>query len=276
MSTPSDLVTARLTVRAIGVLVPVVLEDVPVTFVEAFERAWHLCLVDAPREGLGGAPLAEPVVADATDGGTSTSDWRSELTGLTQRVTQAAIAAQAGRVLMFHAGALSHPETGASIVFVAPGGTGKTTLARTLGPRWAYLTDETVAVADGGEILPYPKPLSVRTNVPGAKEEFAPGDLGLRAVSVQPWVAGIVTLHRVDYRSTDEMTSTRALPHCEAVELLDAIVELTPETSSLARLSKPLARLDQLLGETGGLTRVTYREANSLHAIVETVLGRSR
>ena len=35
---------------------------------------------------------------------------------------------------MFHAGGLANLDTGATIAFVAPGGTGKTTLVRTLGP----------------------------------------------------------------------------------------------------------------------------------------------
>lgn len=51
---------------------------------------------------------------------------------------------------------------GASLVYVAPGSTGKTTLSQLLGQRFGYLTDETVGIADDGTIFPYPKPLSVR------------------------------------------------------------------------------------------------------------------
>ncbi len=59
---------------------------------------------------------------------------------LTQEVTTAAIRAHAGSLLMFHATALSNQDTGASIAFVAPGGTGKTTLVRTLGHGRGYVT----------------------------------------------------------------------------------------------------------------------------------------
>lgn len=42
----------------------------------------------------------------------------------------ALISTQTGRLLMFHAGAVAHPVIGRSLVFIAEGGTGKTTLAR--------------------------------------------------------------------------------------------------------------------------------------------------
>ena len=53
---------------------------------------------------------------------------------LTQAVTRAAIDAQAGRLVMLHAAGIQHPTTGAMVALVGPGGTGKTTLIRTLCP----------------------------------------------------------------------------------------------------------------------------------------------
>ncbi|GAA4403401.1 hypothetical protein GCM10023153_33390 [Ornithinibacter aureus] len=42
---------------------------------------------------------------------------------------------------------------GASLVYVAPGGTGKTTLSRLLGRRFGDLTDETVGVDEAGMVV---------------------------------------------------------------------------------------------------------------------------
>lgn len=68
----------------------------------------------------------------------------------TQDITRALIAAQIGTLLMLHAGAVSDPVTGRSLVYVAAGGTGKTTLTRRLGQRFGYLTDETVGIDKAG------------------------------------------------------------------------------------------------------------------------------
>ena len=43
-----------------------------------------------------------------------------------------ALAARAGQLLMFHAGAVAHPETGRALVFVAPGGTARRPRASTI------------------------------------------------------------------------------------------------------------------------------------------------
>ena len=53
---------------------------------------------------------------------------------LTQRIMLSAIGARAGECLMLHAACIANPVTGAAAAFVAPGGTGETTLVSTLGP----------------------------------------------------------------------------------------------------------------------------------------------
>ena len=60
------------------------------------------------------------------------------------------------------------------------------------------------------------------------------------------------------------------------LDLFDAIIALTPETSSLARLPRPLHRLAELLGSLTLLARVHYREAASLEALVCQVAGPPR
>lgn len=188
----------------------------------------------------------------------------------TQSVTSAAIAAQAGNLLMFHAGALSHPITGASLVFVAPGGTGKTTLGRTLGRRFGYLTDETVGIDHDGAILPYPKPLSIRTDHASAwapKQERSPDEFGLLPAHPRPFVARMILLER----SIDHLGQ----PFADELPLLDAITALAPETSSLSALDRGLNRCADLIESTGPVLRVRYAEAETLHALVTELIGRT-
>ena len=158
---------------------------------DAATRAWSRCFAD-------GTPsrTAEPLVVQPppqTDG----SALASTLQYLTQTVTRHLIAAQTGHLLMMHAGAVSHPDTGASLVFVAPSGTGKTTLARLLGRSYGFLTDETVGIEPTtGRVHPYPKPLSLVPADGGAKLETSPDDLGLCRSHPSPTVARIIILSR--------------------------------------------------------------------------------
>ena len=168
---------------------------------------------------------------------------------------------------MLHAGGLCDTQSGAAIVYVAPGGTGKTTVSRTLGPGRGYISDETVAVGADGTIVSYPKPLSVRRGVGGIKDETAPGSMGLESPPARPWLAGIVVLRR-------------DLPWGEPVQvsqvgLLDALVMLAPETSSLTRMMSPLRRLGDVIEMGGGLRVVRYNEAAQLEPVIADVLRRS-
>ena len=189
------------------------------------------------------------------------------MVALTQRVTYAALRAQAGAAVFFHAGGICDPSTGAAVVYVAPGGTGKTTLTRTLGRGLGYLSDETIAVRSDGSIMPYLKPLSIRRGGDVTmKDEVAPGELGLRAPTVAPWIAGLVILRRRDGARLER----------RAVATLDAIAALSPETSALAALERPLSRLADVLDRAGGLEIVTYSEADQLRSLVDEVLRRTR
>ena len=113
--------------------------DAAAPLLEALRAAWSRCLV---ADGRGEPRAANPVEARLDDEG----DLAHRLMATTQTVTRALIAAQAGHLLMVHAGAVGHPLTGVSLVYVAPGGTGKTTLSRRLGQSYGYLTDETVGM----------------------------------------------------------------------------------------------------------------------------------
>jgi len=234
---------------------------------DAVRHAWVRCLapIDPPDvETLD----TEPLVAELADASADTSAStiaRSELPALlqtlTQKVTYAKIRTQTGRLLMMHAGGVAHPETGSSIAFVAPGGTGKTTLMRRLGNRFGYLTDETVGEDDVGIIRAYPKPLSIRTApTTTQKGETSPDDLRLLAAPSAPRLGRIVLLARSD--------DHEGTPSVEHLDLADAIAALAPETSALSSLPRPLHRLADLLGTLDPTVRLRYREVDEILDLV--------
>lgn len=190
------------------------------------------------------------------------------MTATTQMITQAFIAAQTGRLLMFHAGSVAHPDTNQAVVYVAAGGTGKTTLTRQLGTRYCYLTDETVGVDDQHQILPYPKPLSIR--VPGKqyKAETPPDELGLLPSRGSATVARILLLDRSD-SYPDE-------PIAEPTELFDAVMKLVPQTSALSAMDSGLHQLADLIDASGGVLTVHYREATSLYPLIAELIGNAK
>ena len=248
--------------------------------VQVLRERWHLCLradatptsAEPPR--VVGATLLDPDAAPdpgppgwARGDAVSDPDERRLLQRLTQSVTYAAIGARSGDLLMLHAAALADPVTGATAAFVAPGNTGKTTLCRTLGPARSYVSDETVGVRRDGTVAPYLKPLSTRRpDWAGVKDEQAPGRLGLRAPGVTPWLAGVVLLRR------DEQH--RGEPEVEELDVLDAIMAITPESSAFMVTERPLHWLADVLGRTGGCRRVTYAEVGELEPLVTEVCAR--
>lgn len=184
-------------------------------------------------------------------------------TALTQQVTRALIAARRGELLMFHAGAVAHPVTGRSLIYIARGGTGKTTLTSTLARTYGYITDEAVGVEPDGGILPYPKPLSVRQEQP-YKRETSPDDLGLLGAPPAPHAARFVLL--------DRAPSAKAAT-IERLGTFDAIVAISPETSSLSHVPRALHTTAELLTTTGGAERWTYTEHADLIPLVQDALG---
>ncbi|RLV47654.1 hypothetical protein D9V37_15955 [Nocardioides mangrovicus] len=240
----------------------------------ALAERWELCLrgtgeSDARTIEVSlGDEHADAVVEEVAVPRAAGADLDRLLVDVTHRVTHQAIAAGVGRLLMFHAAGVCDPHSGDTVVCVAPGGTGKTTLCRTLGRGRGYLSDETVGVADDGTVRPYPKPLSVRRDGSAVKDEVAPDRFGLRAAAVKPTVRAVLLLSR-------EAAGARQ-PVVEKLDLFEAIVALAPETSSLARLSQPLHRLAALLEQTRLLARVRYDEAATLAPLVEDLIGPPR
>lgn len=245
----------------------------PGAFVDAVEHAWSRCLAEGTLAPTSGGQLVVNAPRDDDD-----EAIRGALQLLSQDVTHQLIAAQTGRLLMFHAGAVSDPATGATLVYVAPSGTGKTTLSRLLGRTHSYLTDETVGIHPAsGRIHPYPKPLSVAHGERWRKVETSPDELGLLPAHPAPWVARIVVLNREEAHARragveerpvggeDRPVPLKERPvRAEELGTLDAIAALVPETSALNRLPRPLHTLAHLLERTGPLLRLTYREAADL------------
>lgn len=267
MSCPPQPPPRTVELHALGARLRVDLGAAPTALVDSFRRVWRRCLTPPP---WGGDEVDAGVlhVDSAVGGAGGPASVEGVLTWTTQQVTAALITAQAGRLLMFHAGALSSPETGATLVYVAPGGTGKTTLSRTLGRQFAYLTDETVGITEDQHVLPYPKPLTLRR--PGAgrvKFENSPDDLEMREPVARPWVAGVVILRR-----DPEHHGVSVQP----LDVADALLRLAPETSSLTRLQRPLHRLADLGAGTGGFRLVRYAEAADLADLVHETVGATR
>jgi len=206
------------------------------------------------------------VCAAADAGAVSGTHLEDLLQLLTQRVTVAAIDALAGRRFMLHAACLADPRSGRAVAFVAPGGTGKTTLARTLGRgRW-YVTDETLVVDDDLAVTPYPKPLSIRRAPTSPyKDETPPSTLGLVPPGGPVRLAALCLLERSDEHDGE--------PLVDRLGTLDAIVALVPQLSHLPRMERPLQRLAALVESLGGVHRVTYRDAAELAVLVDEWLA---
>ncbi|MGI8523163.1 MAG: hypothetical protein ACR2K3_07610 [Nocardioides sp.] len=193
-------------------------------------------------------------------------DLASVMHAISPAVTQRAVAAQAGRLLMLHAAVVAHPDTGGCAVLIGASGAGKTTLATALGRHFAYLSDETAAIDSELGVMPYPKPLSVLTH-PGAElsEQVDPGSAGLQRLrGATPRVRAVVLLHRDPGHA--------GLPVVEPVAIVDALPELAAQTFYSRRLDRPLHRLAELARAAGGVRRVTYAEAPDLVPVIDEPL----
>lgn len=232
---------------------------------------WSRCLAPRGDEVDGGA-LRVALLAEGESPpegvDVAGTDLDSVLQQLTQQVTTVNITAQTGRLFMFHAGGVADPDTGDALVYVARGGTGKTTLSRRLGERLGYLSDETIGFTPDGTIQAYPKPLSVRpVDYRGVKHELSPDALGLVATPGTARVRRLVLLDR--WREPTE-------PAVTPLGLVPALVGLAPESSALSSLQRPLQTLAALLETLPPVVRLTYTEASEAADRLVDLLGEAR
>lgn len=234
----------------------------------AGHRAWGRCVVEDrdPEASVAVVVDTDPdVLAEARRAGAlAYSDVDSALHFLSSAVTVRAIDARAGELIMLHAAGLAGPD-GSVVGFVAPSGTGKTTLARTLGAHYGYVTDETLAIAPDLSVLPYPKPLSVIEG-PGIKEQWGAESLDLAPLPAAPLrLTRLVLLDR-RYNGPPEPVLTE-LPH------LDGIARLAEQLSYLTRIPGRLHALSAMVDAVGGLSILSYRDARTILALMPGLLG---
>jgi hypothetical protein len=184
---------------------------------------------------------------------------------LLSQVTIRAIEAAAGTRLMLHAAGVADAD-GLVLALVGPSGMGKTTASVYLSRQgFSYVTDETVSIGPEGDVLPFARPLSLRRS--GGEVQRSPDELGLGRPPRDLRIARIVLLDRVPGRTS--------APTVTAVPLVDALLELIPHASALARLPDPLQLMSRIIDRCGGVLRITYGEMDErVLSVISELLGR--
>ena len=251
--------TQNLPIEALGAVVEINLDGLSEADADAVRNAWRDALADRPE---GGATPAHPVVMPLV-----APDRTAMLADLSQRVTLAALEQRRGELWMLHASGVA-ADDGRVVVLVGPSGRGKTTAARTLATHFGYVSDESVAVDHDGRVWPYRKPLSVIEERGAHKVQRPPSELGLLPLpGAALRLAAIVLLDRV--------AAAGEHAEIEALDLGEALGDLVSQSSYLTSMASPLHTIAALAAATGGIRRVTYREAASLPEAIHALFAES-
>ncbi|MFC7485339.1 hypothetical protein ACOCJ7_02350 [Knoellia sp. CPCC 206453] len=181
---------------------------------------------------------------------------------VSRAITLASLQRRRGSAALLHAAGLSRGER--AIALVGQSGAGKSTASRALGQHFGYLSDETVAIEADGRVAPYPKPVSIISDpeAPWDKGEWSPDELGLRKASEPAYLTGLVVLERDPVRTAPELVK---LP------LIDALLAVIAQSSSLPLLDRPLHRLAELASGSGGPYLLRYNEIGDCKGLLATL-----
>ncbi|MBT2485010.1 MULTISPECIES: hypothetical protein [unclassified Microbacterium] len=244
----------RFLVSAVGAIVEIDVSSRDAAFRSLAYEAW----ADARYEGER-VPAASVAAREDLDDAAA-------LSTLSTDVTVAALShRRSDPIWMLHAAGLAH-ESGRVVVLSAPAGTGKTTAARHLSRRYAYVSDETVGIRSDGVVLPYRKPLSIIEPQSAHKAQIALSSLGSgRPLPSALRVAKIVVI--------DRSPDGPAQPQLEQLDVAEALELLGPQTSYLCDAEAPLHRIAALLDATGGAVRLRYREVDTIDDLIDQLLS---
>lgn len=243
-------------IATLGLTIDVALPEIDEHWREVIHHQWaHLATSKGP---------ADLVVEPGTFNGRWINFNHDLPYTIHRRVTNDAIVAQRGKLLMLHAAGLG--QDGKAIALAAPSGTGKTTAARILGQHFAYLTDETFALTPQGSVVVHPKPLSVCTDRGDRiKDGISPLEAKLRLPTGDYQMHATVILQRNEHH--------RGPARLEAIDPIAATFELINQTSSLLALTNPLETLIALTCRTDGPYRLHYREIGDAIGVLQELFA---
>lgn len=243
----------RFLVNAVGAVIEIDASQRDEDFRVRALAAW----VDALHNGDRVADAVAVVPADTEDA--------AALSALSTDVTMKALAHRRhDPVWMLHAAGLA-TDDGRVVVLSAASGTGKTTAARHLSQRYAYVSDETIGIDDTGRVVPYRKPLSIIERAAVPKTQLALSSIGgSHPLPDELRVAKIVVIDRSPEGPEE--------PEVESLDIADALALLGPQTSYLSDGPAPLQRIAALLAATGGAVRLCYREVTGIDGIIDELL----
>lgn len=261
--------TSSLTVRLMGITARIQFADEATpALVRAVSETWQDLIVASSVEPdllVAVGPANDPLLDPDPDVYVPIRPEENFGERLASRLTFAALERMSGRALMLHASAVALDD-GRVVGFSGPSGRGKTTSMTVLGHTYRYVTDETLAIAVDGSVIPYPKPLLIG-HQPAVKTAYSATALGLRPLSDgELRLAALVLLDRREGYASPVVTE---------VPLVEAMVELVEQSSYFSALGHPLQTLATLIVSTGGVRRLTYSEAETLPAAFPPLLAAS-
>lgn len=254
-----------LVIDAFGVRWALRMDGVDPVVATRLTELWDGARVRGPAPGGGDVETFH--IGDVPDGATGHSLHGDEPPesipyAVSRALTFASITRRRGSALMLHAAGLSRGPR--AVALVGPSGTGKSTASRVLGRHFGYLSDETVVIEEDRRVAPYRKPVSVLVEHGSRwdKVELSPAELGLQTPDTA-YVEALLVLER---------DPAHRVPSLTTLPLLDALVAVIPETSSLPMLDRPLQRLAEVAVRSGGPFVLRYAEIEDCVELVADLL----